>query len=367
MTKPWLGAALLMTLSLSQLAAKAEGPSDLANRVDACVAAELRAQRIPGLSLAVVKDGQVVLAKGYGLANVELDVPATAETVYEIGSMTKQFTATAVMMLVEEGKLGLDERIATRLAGIPNAWKEVTVRHLLTHTSGIMSYTALPDFGRLTITPATMAEVVKATGRFPLAFRPGEHWEYSNTGYYLLGRIVEKASGLAYGEFVSQRIFEPLGMTSTRFNDPETLVKHRAAGYSLDRGRLRNAAYVDMSWPDAAGAIVSTVPDLAKWDAALGTDRLLKPSSWQQMWTPATLTSGKKHPYGFGWDLAPTNGHRTIAHGGAIPGFLTFMARYPDDHLTVIVLTNADHSAPSQIVQQVAGLYVPALLGPALE
>jgi CubicO group peptidase (beta-lactamase class C family) len=330
-----------------------------AERVDAYLNAEISRQRIPGLALAVVKDGRLVLAKGYGLASVELNVPVTPETVFEIGSLTKQFTATAIMMLVEQGKLGLDEKINQRLTGLPEAWKDVTVRHLLTHTSGIKSYTSLADFPHLAITPTSLAEMVRATGQFPLEFPSGQGWQYSNSGYYLLGWVVEEASGQSYPEFLNAHIFRPLGMSSTQVNDPRRLVKNRAVGYTREDGQLRNAPYVDMSWPYAAGAIVSNVIDLAKWDAAISSHRLITSSSLEQMWTPVALTSGRTVPYGFGWDLSPTNGRQTMAHGGSIPGFLTFMARYPEDRLTVIVLTNADFSEPEQITRQVAGLFVP--------
>jgi len=387
MTIRWLGAALLAAILTSSGIGMAEenrpllarGPAPdaprpgspdsaelrdsepLAARIDDWLHAEIGRQRIPGLALAVVRDGRLVLAKGYGLASVELNVPATSQTVFEIGSLTKQFTATAIMMLVEEGKLGLDEKIHRRLAGLPHAWKDVTVRHLLTHTSGIASYTSLADFPRLTIAPVSLAEMIRTTGRFPREFAAGRGWQYSNTGYYLLGGIVEQASGQSYPEFLRTRIFRALGMHSTEVNDPRKLVAHRAAGYTLEEDQLRNAPYIDMSWPYAAGAVLSNVIDLARWNSALLAGELLQPSSLEQMGTPVRLATGATIPYGFGWDLAPTNGRPTMAHGGSIPGFLTFMALYPQDRLAVIVLTNADFADPEAIGRHVAGLYEPAL------
>jgi CubicO group peptidase (beta-lactamase class C family) len=265
------------------------------------------------------------------------------------------------MMLVEAGKLKLDDKIAEHLTGLPEAWANVTVRHLLTHTSGIKGYTEVPDFAKITMHPATAEDVVRAVSSYPLQFKPGEDWAYSNTGYYLLGRIIEKAGGATYGAFLRERIFDPLHMDSTRVNDRKAVIRNRAAGYSWDRGSQHNADYVDMSWPFAAGAIISSVNDLAKWDAALGSERLLKAASWEQMWTPVKLTSGTPREYGFGWHVGDINGHKVIDHGGGIPGFTSFVARYPDDRLTVIVLANQERAPAGKIARQVAGLYVPDL------
>jgi CubicO group peptidase (beta-lactamase class C family) len=352
-------------LLLCCLAGAAAGRA--ADRVDDYVRAEMRKQHIPGLSLAVVKDGKVIKAKGYGLADVELSVPATAQTVYQIGSITKQFTAAAVMLLAEEGKIGLDDKIAAHLDGTPDTWKEVTVRHLLTHTSGIKSYTGLPNFMSVTARLSTTKDgLIKLMAGYPLEFSPGEKWNYSNTGYFLLGLLIEKASGVSYARFLKERVFAPLGMTSTHLNDLKDIIPHRASGYVWDKGVLGNAPVIDMSWPYAAGALVSTVTDLAKWDAALDTDKLLKKASREAMWTPAKLTNGKTAGYGLGWGVGRTRGRRSLSHGGGIPGFITYKSRFPDDRLTVVVLTNLAPSNPGTIAQGLAGLYNEALLPPTL-
>jgi D-alanyl-D-alanine carboxypeptidase len=355
---PRTAAALLLLLATA--AARAD-------KVDDTVKAQMQKQHIPGLSLAVIREGKVIKAKGYGLANVELRVPATRDTVFQLGSITKQFTATAIMMLVDEGKVRLDERIPTYVSGLPAAWASATVRHLLTHTSGIKGYTEVPNFHKITVSDASPEEVVKTVADYPLQFQPGEKWAYSNTGYYLLGRIIEKASGKSYADFLQERIFRPLQMTATRVNDLQDIIDNRACGYSWQRGTLRNGDTISMTWPYAAGALVSTVVDLAKWDAALSTDKLLKKAPLEQMWTPAKLSDGKPATYGFGWFIETIAGHRMIGHGGGIPGFATDMSRFADDRLTVVVLTNQERSDPGAISRAVAGLYVPALVPPTLK
>jgi CubicO group peptidase (beta-lactamase class C family) len=355
-----LTAAPLVLLFLAALPA----PRARADAVDTYIAEQMRDQHIPGLSLAIVKDGKIVKEKGYGLANVEWNIEATPRTVYEIGSITKQFTATAVMMLVEEGKVGLDDPIRKYLDGMPDAWKDVTVRRLLTHTSGIKGYTELPGFDKMTVLPTTPAGIVKAVSAEPLLFAPGSDWSYSNTGYVLLGMLVEKVSGQPWADFLRMRIFRPLGMDDTRVNDLTDVIPNRAAGYSLDGDQLRNAQVINMSWPFSAGALVSTVEDMAKWDAALYTEKLVKKATLEQMWTPVKLADGTTHDYGFGWGVDTVRGHKKVSHGGGIPGFVTFESRYPDDKTTVIVLTNTDRCDPGRIAGHIAALYVPGLRAP---
>ncbi len=330
--------------------------------VDRYVNYTMKRFHVPGLALAVVKDGQVILAKGYGRASLELDVPATPQTVFEIGSITKQFTATAIMMLVEEGKVKLDEKITAYLSGLPEAWANVTVRHLLTHTSGIKSYTSVTDFITLCRNDHTPEEIIRMVAAEPLEFPPGEKWSYSNTGYYLLGLIVEKASGTSYWEFLDRHIFKPLGMTVTRSSEPRAIIPNRARGYAwIDNGYV-NIDPLSATTAYAAGAIVSTVLDMAKWDAALYTERVLKKSSLDEMWNPATLTTGQKTDYGFGWRVGEIRGHRFVMHGGGTPGFRSHFLRLPDDRLTVIVLTNRGGSTPAgSFAQGIAHLYLPDL------
>jgi CubicO group peptidase (beta-lactamase class C family) len=327
-----------------------------ADDVDALVQAHLKDRHIPGLSLAVVKAGKVILDKGYGLANVEHDVPAKPETVYQSGSMGKQFTATAVMMLVEEGKLGLDDKIGKYLDGTPMAWDEITVRHLLTHTSGIKTYSRTDLDHRKDYTEA---ELLKKAASFPVDFAPGEKWKYSNTGYVLLGIIIRKASGEFYGDFLSRRVFKPLGMETARIISEKDIVPNRATGYSLIQGQLKNQEWVSPSLNTTAdGSLYLTVLDMAKWDAALYTEKLLKKTSLDQMWTPVKTKDGKTNPYGFGWGVAELKGRKVVEHNGIWQGFAAAIVRYPVDKVTVIVMTNLTQGSPGKVAREIADLYL---------
>lgn len=327
--------------------------------VDELVNRQLTQRHIPGMSIAVVKDGKVVTAKGYGLANVELDVPATENTVYQLASVTKQFTATAIMLLVQDGKLTLDDKLSAKLSDLPASWGEVTVRQLLTHTSGIKNYTEVAGFDRHVREDMSHADVLKLVSAAPLDFPSGSKFHYSNTGFFLLGMIIEKLSGKSYGDFLSERIFQPLGMTATRFNDMHAVIKNRAAGYTFEQNSLRNANFVSPSQPFAAGGLISTVADMVKWDAALNGDKLLPRAVLESMWTPTKLTDGTTSNYGFGWGIDTKGSHRIIAHDGGIDGFSTAIVRLPADKLTVIVLANSDGARAETIAMEVGATYVP--------
>lgn len=314
-----------------------------------------------------MRNGKIIKAEGYGLANIELDVPVMPKTIFQSGSMGKQFTATAVMMLVEEGKISLDDKIKKYFPGAPATWDNITVRNLLTHTSGVKNYTSksATDFRK----DYTEDDFVKLAESMPLDFPPGTDWSYSNTGYVLLGILIHKVTGEFYGDFLQQRIFKPLGMTSTRIISERDIVPNRAAGYDLVKGQWKNQEWVSPSLNTTAdGSLYFNVLDLAKWDAALYTETLLKRADLDQMWTIAKLNDGKlnKGNYGFGWEINKMNGHKLIEHGGAWQGFTTMICRYVDDKLTVVVLTNLDsaHSNPDLIAHGVAGLYIPALAPP---
>ncbi|MES2460384.1 MAG: serine hydrolase domain-containing protein [Armatimonadota bacterium] len=333
-----------------------------ADAIDDYVRAEMEKQHIPGLSLAVVKNGKVVRVAGYGVADVEKKLPATPDTVYEIGSLTKQFTAVAILMLEAERKVGLDHRVSKYVAGTPAAWKDITLRHLLTHTSGIKNYTDLPNFDTLMVAPTTREGLVSRMAALPLEFAPGAKWDYSNTGYFLLGLVIEKAAEKSYAAFLKERIFTPLGMTSTAVLEDKAAFTGLSKGYQWNKNANTGAEVISMTWPFSAGAIVSTVNDIARWDAALYTDRLLRRSRREAMWTPVTLTDGTKAGYGFGWDVGSVRGHRNVSHGGGIPGFTSYISRFPDDGWTVVVLTNQGEGAKaSSIVRGITERTVPTL------
>jgi CubicO group peptidase (beta-lactamase class C family) len=332
-------------------------------RVDKYVISEMQKERIPGLSLAVIKNGKIILARGYGLANVEHQVPVKPETVFQSGSMGKQFTATAVMILVEAGKLSLDDKITKYFADAPASWQNITVRHLLTHTAGTTDYPRDFDFRR----DYSEADLLKRAAAIPLAFKPGEKWSYSNLGYVMLGILIHKVSGEFYGDFLQERVFKPLGMTTARIISEADIVPNRAAAYHLVKGELKNQDWVSPTLNTTAdGALYLTVYDMAKWDAALYTEKLLQRSSLEQMWTTVKLNSGKTQDYGFGWRLGEVRGHHIIEHGGSWQGFKSHIARYVDDKLTVVVFANLAQANPTKIAHGIAAIYNPELaVGPA--
>ena len=330
----------------------------VAARIDAYVHDEMTRQQIPGIAAAVVKDGHVVLAKGYGLANVEHQVPVKPETVFQSGSVGKQFTATAVMLLVEQGRVSLEDPITKYLPEGAVRWKTIKVRHLLTHTGGTTDYPPNFDFRR----DYTEAALVRRAAATPLAFAPGTKWSYSNIGYLLLGVLIHRVTGVFYGDFLKEKIFDPLGMSSTRIISEADIVPNRAAGYRLVKGELKNQEWVSPTLNTTAdGALYLSVLDLAKWDAALYTERVLRRDSLDRMWTPVTLNSGKSHHYGFGWALGSIRGHRIVEHGGAWQGFKSAIVRFPDDRLTVILLANLAQTDPSKLAHAVAGIVDPDL------
>lgn len=327
-----------------------------ADKVDDYVKAEMERQHLPGLSLVVIKDQKIVKVQGYGLANIELNVLATPETVYKIGSVSKQFIATGIMMLVQEGKLKVDDNISEYLEGTPESWKPITIRHLLTHTSGLIR--EAPGFDPLKI--QSDADVIKTAYPLPLRFTPGEKYEYCNVGYFTLAEIIRKVSGKPWGEYLSERLFKPLGMNATRTTDMRDLVPNRANGYIWRDGKFQNAAIFFALRP--SGAFLSTVVDLAKWEAALATQKVLSQSVLDQMWTPVKLNNGKTEQYGFGWQLEDVGGHKLVNHGGSLPGFRAQFARFVEDKVTVVVLTNGDNANAFSIARGVANLFIPGLL-----
>jgi CubicO group peptidase (beta-lactamase class C family) len=343
--------------TLLTLALLAGPPAE--DRIDAYVRAEMTRQKIPGLALAVCREGRIVRARGYGLANVELQAPAKPETVFQSGSVGKQFTATAVMMLVEEGKVALEDPITRYFDGAPESWRGITVRHLLTHTSGIKDWGEQEiDYRR----DYTEDELVQVAMKMPTDFPPGTQWSYSNTGYVLLGILIHKVSGKFYGDSLQERIFGPLGMKTARIISEADIVPNRAAGYRMEDGKLKNQEWVSPSLNTTAdGSLYLTVLDMARWDAALYGESLLKSASLQRMWSPVRLANGTTAPYGFGWSIDEQRGQANIEHGGAWQGFRSHIARYVGSRLSVIVLTNLAGADPGVVAHGVAGLAEPSL------
>jgi D-alanyl-D-alanine carboxypeptidase len=322
------------------------------DRVDDLIKAEMKRQNIPGLALAVIKDGEIVKAEGYGLANIKRQLSARADTVFKIASVSKQFIATGVMLLVQEGRLGVDDPIGKHLEGIPASWKAITIRHLLTHTSGIVREAPGFDPGRM----QSDADVIRSAYFVPLRFAPGEKYEYSNTGYFALAEVIRKVSGQPWAEYLSEKVFRPCGMNTTYPTNTKVALTNRAQGY-VDNDNLREAGEWMAVRP--SGAFLSTVLDMAKWDAVLYTNKVLTDSTRREMWTPVKLNDGSSYPYGYGWQLEPLQGRRTVHHGGGGPGARAKFARFVDDRLTIVVLTNLDDMDIDSVVSVVAESYLP--------
>ncbi|HTV42845.1 MAG TPA: serine hydrolase domain-containing protein [Candidatus Sulfotelmatobacter sp.] len=318
-----------------------------ADGIDDLITSQMQAHHVAGVACAVLRDGRVVKTFYGGYANLEWNAPVGPDTVFEIGSISKQFAAASILLLEQEGKLSVDDDISKYLTNTPPAWANVKIRHLLSHTSGIHSYDDMDGFELRQ--HLTQAQFIKRLAGHPMDFQPGDKWAYCNAGYNLAGYIVENVSGEDYLSFLKEHIFVPLGMTNSAFRDSVNVIPHRAAGYVYDHGKYYNRDY-DITDLFSAGAIVSTVSDLAKWDESLLGDPLLNKSSMQLWWTPARLNDGRPAPvshdgartYGFGWFLETVDGHKNIGHGGVTSGFSAANELYPDDHLAIIVLSNTD-------------------------
>jgi CubicO group peptidase (beta-lactamase class C family) len=307
-------------------------------KIDAVLAAEIEPGG-PGAAIAVIRDGQFIHRKAYGLANIEWDVPLNPDAVVRIASLTKQFTAVAIMMLAERGLLSIDAPIETYLPDWPARGRTVTVRRLLNHTSGVWSHdSARIDRTRRPNPP--VEEVIELIYQEPFAFEPGERYSYNNSGYLLLGAIIKAVSGKPYADFLRDEIFTPLGMSHTGILRHEAITPGRAYGYVRGRKRFHNARLDAMSWSHAAGALGSTLDDLARWDRAIRENRLVSPETMESMLASTPLNDGSVFPYGFGWGTADYEGHRIYHHTGGISGYACQMLHFRDEDLTTIVLSN---------------------------
>lgn len=337
-------------------------------KIDEAIRKEMTKRNIAGASVIVVRNGKVVFKKGYGFANIEQSIPATPETKFQIASATKPFTATAIMLLIEDGKIALDEKAAKYLPKLPAQYGEVTIRELLTQTSGVSR-----DLRTGNNDDFTIDQFWQRLATAPVSFQPGERWEYSNTNYILLTMIIESVTKKSYGEFLSARIFKPLKMKNTVYLEPPGTGKNRAVGYDWTENAFRPSPYFSGGF--GAGGLVSTVTDMAKWDAALNTEKLLKRGSLEQIFTPAKFADGRvvnfdfrdaPTSYGFGWFLTEYRGHKIATHGGVLSGFSAQIMRFPDDKITIIVNSNGKSGADrigyaEFLAATVADAYVPNL------
>src|SRR6478672_9076119 len=296
----------------------------------------------------VAQDGKILLDKAYGFANLEWEVPNTPTTKFRLGSITKQFTAASILLLEERGKLKIDDPVKKYMADAPAAWDKITIFHLLTHTSGIPSFTGFADYDSRQAQAMTPGKLVEWFRDKPLEFEPGTKWNYSNSGYVLLGYLIEKISGESYSDFVQQNIFTPLGMKDSGYDSNSAIIAHRAAGYTPGKSSPVNAGFVHMSIPFSAGALYSTTEDLLRWEQGLFGGKVLKAESLAKMTTPF------KEDYAFGLAVHSSNGHKVIEHGGGIEGFNTQLSYYPDDKLVVAVLSNLNGPFAGQIAANLA-------------
>lgn len=315
--------------SAQQITAKVEEYMNAATRVEGFNGAIL-----------IARDGKPIISRGYGMANIEHAVPNTPQTVFRLGSITKQFTAMAIVMLQEQGKLNVNDPICKHLPECPATWQPITVKNLLTHTAGLPNYTGFPNFAKTASLPVTNADMFALLKDKPLDFAVGEKYAYSNSGYFLLGTIIERASGKTYADFLQEKIFTPLGMKQSGYDSPIRVIKNRASGYARQGGEFVNATYMDMSIPYAAGALYSTTEDMLAWDQALYTEKLVSRKSLDETFTPF------KSNYGYGWSIQKKFDRNQISHGGNINGFASDLIRFPDDKITVVVLSNVQ-SAPA--------------------
>ena len=329
----------------------------LADSVDNYIRTEMANQRLPGLALAVIRDGEPVKVKTYGLANVELNVPLTPDTVFRLASLSKQIIAAGVMLLVGDGKLQLTDPVCQYLEDCPESWKPITIRQALTHTAGLIH--DAPGYDPLATGGTDFAAGIRKAYDRPLLFKPGERWAYSNLDYAVLIQAIQIASGRPWPEFFQERIFKPLGMTATRTADGMGIVPNRANGYLFRDGQQQNVVPLLAIRPGAA--FLTTLNDMIKWDAALTAGKLITPSMRDQMWTPAMLPDGSSTRYGFGWWIDEVGGHRRMRHGGSNPGWRTEYSRFVDDRINVIVLVNGDSARPDAIAVEVANHYIPGL------
>ena len=362
LNKKLIAAAVVCALLATATQARAPG-KNLAAAIDTVAASAVTSGESPGLQVAVFKDGKAVLVKSYGSANLEQHVPVSNESVFRVGSVTKQFTAVALLLLAEEGKLSLQDKLSKYYANFPRA-DDITLEQMLHHTSGIYNYTSDPNFTRDGMVHRTTDEMVEFIGKLPKTqdFEPGTDWSYSNSAYFILGGVVEKVAGEPLATVFKTRLFVPIGMTHTALDDETELVPGRVRGYSgAAPGKFTNAPFISMSIPGGAGSIRSTAADLAKWNAALFGGKVLKATSLAAMLTPGRLNDGQtagvaiakmmsaagapgansKQEYGYALFVSQEDGHRKVSHGGGIYGFSAALSEFPKDRVTVAVLSNA--------------------------
>lgn len=331
------------------LAVESCSAQDLASKADEYLKAHVKTGRFSG-SVLIARAGKPLFSMGYGMANLEHDVPNTAQTKFRLGSITKQFTAAAILQLEERGKLSVQDPVCKYVEECPSAWQKVTIHNLLTHTSGIPNMTSFPEYRKTWMLPSRPNETILRFKDKPLDFEPGEKFSYSNSGYVLLAVILEKATGGPFERYLKENIFDPVGMTNSGHDSHDAILKHRATGYTMSRGELVNSAYHDMTIPIGGGDLYSTVEDMLLWDQALYTEKVLSKKSLDKVFTSF------KSNYGYGWMVTQQFNRQQIGHGGGINGFSTAFNRYPEDRTCIVVLANMDFAATGRIARDLAAI-----------
>jgi len=323
---------------------------DLAVRADELMGAYQKTARFMGTAL-IAKDGKAIFSKGYGYANLEHEVPNSPRTKFRLGSITKQFTALAILQQQEQGRLKVTDSICQFINNCPDHWNPVTIHHLLSHTSGIWNFTSSPDYIKQWMLDSPPAKTMERFRDRPLEFKPGSKMSYSNSGYILLALVLEKASGTGWEEYLRKNIFEPAGMQHSGHDTHSAILKHRATGYWFQGGEVRNSAYHDMSIPIGGGDLYSTVEDLLRWDQALYTEKLTKRPTLNTMFTSVL------NDYGYGWRIDDEGKNRMLWHSGETIGFRNAIVRWPEQRFTVVVLTNRNAPGPYPLARRIAALY----------
>ncbi|CAM1367631.1 CubicO group peptidase, beta-lactamase class C family [Tenacibaculum sediminilitoris] len=330
---------------------------NLESKIDEILKAQYKDNE-SGVVTLVAKQGKVIYRKAYGKANLELDVNMKPENVFEIGSITKQFTAVSILMLLEEGKLSLEDDITKFIPNYPTKGKQITIHHLLTHTSGIKSYTSMRKFGEVMTKDESPLKFIDFFKNEPMDFEPGEKYKYNNSGYFILGYIIEKVSRMSYPKFVEERIFKKLNMNSSCYGSHTKLIKNRATGYQKRNEGFVNAQYISLTLPYAAGSIMSNVDDMLQWQKAISNNILVQKETIDKAFTNYTLNNGKKINYGYGWSFNEINGVPTIEHGGAIPGYRSMGVYVPSEDVYVIIFSNCGNQSPKNTAIKIAALAI---------
>jgi len=349
-----LKTALLVCISLVLLSGKSAFTQTLESKIDSLLDLTFTADG-PGAVFLVAKAGQPVYLKAFGLANLELEVPMTPENVFEIGSMTKQFTAVSILLLEEQGKLQLDDLITKFIPDYPTHGKTITIHHLLTHTSGIKSFTGMKSLRTIERQDLTPKELVDFFKNEPMDFEPGAEFKYNNSGYVILGYVIELVSGQSYADFVQEHIFQKLGMNASQYASHTQVIPNRAYGYH-QKGHYVNKNYVSLSLPYASGSLMSGANDLLIWNEALKNDRLLKAETKAKLFRSYSLNNGDKINYGYGWHIVSLGESASYEHGGSIFGFKSMGVYLPDQDIYVVGLTNCDCNSPTAIARLIAEL-----------